>query len=122
MQTNFNEVLVLQQGEYSSVNNSRPTRKKGVIEILEEMKKREVKVQFKREPLIIFHAPTKDRSVCDVHTDRLIGLSMFFLLWVYGMAWISEISRHEMLSQSTPDCSDRIKFRLKAEVYLAFEV
>ncbi len=55
MQTNFNEVLVLQQGEYSSVNNSRPTRKKGVTEILEEMKKREVKVQFKREPLIIFH-------------------------------------------------------------------
>ncbi len=33
--------------------------KKGVTEILEKMKKRkrEVKVQFKREPLIIFHGP-----------------------------------------------------------------
>ncbi len=64
MQTNCNEVVVLQQGEPCSVNNSRPageevtgTRKKGVTEILEKMKKRktEVKVQFKREPLIIFH-------------------------------------------------------------------
>ncbi len=50
----------------SSVNNSRPagkevtgTRKKGVTEILEKIKKkkREVKVQFKSEPLIIFHGP-----------------------------------------------------------------
>ncbi len=66
MQTNCNEVVVLQQGECSSVNNSRSagkevtgTRKKGVTEILEKMKKRkrEVKVQFKREPLIIFHGP-----------------------------------------------------------------
>ncbi len=49
----------------SSVNN-RPageevtgTRKKGVTEILEKIKKRkrEAKVQFKREPLIIFHSP-----------------------------------------------------------------
>ncbi len=69
MQTNCNEVVVLQQGEHGSVNNSRPageevtgTRKKGVTEILEKMKKkgREGKVQFKREPLIIFHGPTKD--------------------------------------------------------------
>ncbi len=67
MQTNCNEVVVLQQGEHSSVNNSRPageevtgTRKKGVTEILEKMKKREVKVQLKREPLIILHGPTKD--------------------------------------------------------------
>ncbi len=66
METNCNEVVVLQQGEHSSVNNSRPagkevtgTRKKGVTEILEKMKKRkrEVKVQLKREPLIIFHGP-----------------------------------------------------------------
>ncbi len=66
MQTNCNEVVVLQQGEHSSVNNSRHagedvtgTRKKGVTEILEKMKKRkrEVKVQFKSEPLIIFHGP-----------------------------------------------------------------
>ncbi len=65
MQTNCNEVVVLQQGEHSSVNNSRPagivtgTRKKGVTEILEKMKKRkrEVKVQLKREPLIIYHGP-----------------------------------------------------------------
>ncbi len=64
MQTNCNEVVVLQQGEHSSVLNSRPageevtdTRKKGVTEILEKMKrrKREVKVQFKRELLFIFH-------------------------------------------------------------------
>ncbi len=50
----------------SSVNNSRPareevtgTRKKGVTEILEKMKKRkrEVKVPLKREALIIFHGP-----------------------------------------------------------------
>ncbi len=47
MQTNCNEVVVLQQGEHSSVNNRRPageevtgTRKKGVTEILEKMKKR----------------------------------------------------------------------------------
>ncbi len=49
-----------------AVNNSRPageevtgTRKKGVKEILEKMKKRkrEVKVQFKREPLIIYQGP-----------------------------------------------------------------
>ncbi len=46
----------------SFVNNSRPagkkvtgTRKKGVTDKLEKMKKREVKVQFKREPIIIFH-------------------------------------------------------------------
>ncbi len=66
MQTNCNEVVVLQQGEHSSVNNSRPageeetgTRKKGVTEKLEKInkRKREVKVQFKREPLIIFHGP-----------------------------------------------------------------
>ncbi len=64
MHTNCNEVVVLQQGEHSSVNNSRPagkevtgTRKKGVTEILEKKRKREVKVQFKREPLIIFHDP-----------------------------------------------------------------
>ncbi len=64
MQTNCNEVVVLQQGEHSSVNNSKPagkevtgTRKKGVTEILEKMKKREAKVQLKREPLIIFHGP-----------------------------------------------------------------
>ncbi len=58
MQTNCNEVVVLHQGEHSSFNNSRPagTRKKGVTEILEKMK-REVKVQFKREPLIISHGP-----------------------------------------------------------------
>ncbi len=61
MQTNCNEVVVLQQ--HSSVNNSRPagkevtgTRKKGVTEILEK-RKREVKVQLKRETLIIFHGP-----------------------------------------------------------------
>ncbi len=62
MQTNFNKVVVLQQGEHSCVNNSKPageevTRKKGVTEILEKMKKREVKVQFKTEPFIIFHGP-----------------------------------------------------------------
>ncbi len=66
MQTNCNEVVVLQQGEHRSVNNSRTagkevtgTRKKGETEILEKMKKmkREMKVQFKREPLIIFHGP-----------------------------------------------------------------
>ncbi len=66
MQTNCNEVVVLQQGEHSYVNNSRPaceevtgTRKKAVTEKLEKIKKRkrEVKVQFKREPLIIFHGP-----------------------------------------------------------------
>ncbi len=60
MQTNCNEVVVLQQGEHSSINNSRPageevtgTRKKAVTEILKKMnkKKREVKVQFKRERL-----------------------------------------------------------------------
>ncbi len=70
MQTNCNEVVVLQQGEHSSVNNYRPAgkevtgaRKKGVTEILEKMKKREreVKVQLKREPLIISTALTKDR-------------------------------------------------------------
>ncbi len=56
-------MVVLHQGEHSCVMNSRPageevtgTRKKGVTEILEKMK-REVKVQFKREPLIIFHGP-----------------------------------------------------------------
>ncbi len=61
MQTNCNEVVVLQQGGYCSVNNSRPageevtgTRKKGVTEILEKRKR---EVQFKREPLIIFHGP-----------------------------------------------------------------
>ncbi len=57
MQTNCNEVVVLQQGEHGSVNISRPagkevtdTRKMGMTEILEKMKKRkgEVKVQFKR--------------------------------------------------------------------------
>ncbi len=58
MQTNCNAVVVLQQGEHSYVNN-RPaskevagTIKKGVTEILEKMekRKREVKVQFKRQP------------------------------------------------------------------------
>ncbi len=50
--------------EHSSGNNNRPagkevtgTRKKGVTEKLEKMKKREVKVQFKRDPLIILHSP-----------------------------------------------------------------
>ncbi len=61
MQTNCKAVVVLQQGGYCSVNNSRPageevtgTRKKGVTEILEKRKR---EVQFKREPLIIFHGP-----------------------------------------------------------------
>ncbi len=63
-------MVVLQQGEHSSVNNSRPageevtgTRKKVVtekLEKLEKINKREVKVQVKREPLIIFHGLTKD--------------------------------------------------------------
>ncbi len=66
MQKNCNEVVVLHQGEHSSVNNNitageevTGTRKKGETEILEKMKKRkrEVKVQFKREPLVIFHGP-----------------------------------------------------------------
>ncbi len=66
MQTNCNEVVVLQQGEHSSVNNRTPagkevtgTRKKGETEILEKIKKRkrEGKVQLKSEPLIIFHGP-----------------------------------------------------------------
>ncbi len=64
MQTNCNEVVVLQHFEHSSVNDSRPagkevtgTRKKGVTEILDKIKKREVKVHFKRESLIIFHGP-----------------------------------------------------------------
>ncbi len=63
-------VVVLQQGRHSSVNNSRPageevtgTRKKGVTKILEKMKKREVKLQFKRVPCIIFHVPTKDLNI-----------------------------------------------------------
>ncbi len=84
MQTNCNEVVVLQQGEHSSVNNSRRKRhwRKGW----------EPKVQFKREPLIIFHGP----FLCDGHTNGLIGLSMLQnLLWVNGMAWMTEISRHE---------------------------
>ncbi len=59
-------MVVLQQGEHSSASNSRPageeetgTRKKGVTEKLEKInkRKREVKVQVKREPLIIFHGP-----------------------------------------------------------------
>ncbi len=63
-------MVVLQQDEHSSVNNSRPageevtgTRKKSDRDIGEneekekgsEVKWSEVKVQFKREPLIIFH-------------------------------------------------------------------
>ncbi len=50
MQTNFNEVGVLKQDAHSCVNNSRPagedvtdTRKKGVTEILENIKKRKGK-------------------------------------------------------------------------------
>ncbi len=63
MQTNCNEGVVWQQ-VHSSVHNSKPageevtgSRKKGVTEILDKMKKRkrEVTVLFKREPLIIFH-------------------------------------------------------------------
>ncbi len=47
------------------------TRKKGVTEILEKIKrsKREVKVLFKKEPIIIFHGPTKDLD--------------FFMWWSY---------------------------------------
>ncbi len=51
MQTNCNEVVVLQQ-VHSSVNNSRPagievtgTKKKGVTEVLEKMKKRKREVK-----------------------------------------------------------------------------
>ncbi len=60
-------MVVLKLDEHSYVNNSRPAgkevnKKKGVTEILEKIKKRkrEVKVQFKREPLIIFRGLTKD--------------------------------------------------------------
>ncbi len=59
-------MVVLQQGEHSYVNNSRPageevtgTRKKVVTEKLEKINKREVKVQVKREPLIISHGRLK---------------------------------------------------------------
>ncbi len=59
-------MVVLQQGEHSSVNNSRPagkevtgTRKKGEKEIGKRDRDREAKVQFKREPLIIFHGRLK---------------------------------------------------------------
>ncbi len=79
MQTNYNEVVVLQQG---SVNNSRPagkevtdTRKKGVTEKWEKMKKREVKVQFKREPLLFSMAPTKDLR--PLHTESEIFACVF---------------------------------------------
>ncbi len=56
MQTNCNEVVVLQQGEHQDllVKKYQVQEKKGVTEILEK-KKGEVKVHFKREPLIIFH-------------------------------------------------------------------
>ncbi len=61
MQTNCNEVVVLQQGIVLLIpaGEELTGRKKEVIEILEKMKKmkRQVKVQFKREPLIIFHSP-----------------------------------------------------------------
>ncbi len=62
MQTNCNEVVVLQQGIVLLIPAGEEltgTRNKGVTEILEKMKKmkRQVKVQFKREPLIIFHSP-----------------------------------------------------------------
>ncbi len=55
MQTNCNEVVVLQQGEHSSVNNSRPAgkevtgaRKEGVTEIFEEEKKKEERIKGRK--------------------------------------------------------------------------
>ncbi len=83
MQTNCNEVVVLQQGEHSSVNN-RPaegvtgTRKKGVTEILEKMKRRmgsEGAVQ--KRTFNYFPWPRLKSFLCDGHTNRLIGLCMF---------------------------------------------
>ncbi len=70
MQTNFNKVVVLQQGEHSSVNNRisseallhcwwRSDKKEGSDRDIGENEEKgsEVKVQFKTEPLIIFNGP-----------------------------------------------------------------
>ncbi len=69
MQTNCNEVVVLQQGEHSSVNNSRPagkevtgTRKKGSDRDIGENEEKEKGSEgaVQKRTLIIFHSPTKD--------------------------------------------------------------
>ncbi len=116
----------MQQGEHSSVNNSRPageevtgTRKKGVTEILEKRKKRkrDLKVLFKREPLIIFHGLTK-YFLCDDNKNKLIGLSMFqSLLCVYRKDGLDEceISRSEILSQSAPDSDCQTGWEMSAK-------
>ncbi len=58
-------MVVLQQGEHSSVNNSRPAgkedryKKKGSDRDIGENEEKE-KGSEEREPLIIFHGPTKD--------------------------------------------------------------
>ncbi len=90
MQTNCNEVVVLVRWTPRPAGKEvSGTRKKGVTEILEK-KKGEVKVHFKREPLIIFHVILHIIFYVDGHKNKLIGLSVFqSLLWVYGMAWMS---------------------------------
>ncbi len=94
-------MVVLQQGEHSSVNNSRPageevtgTRKKGLTEILQKRKKRnrELKGAVQKRTFNYFPRPRLKTwtFLCDGHINRLIGLSMFQnLFWVYGMAWMS---------------------------------
>ncbi len=100
MQTNCNAVVVLQQGEHSSVNN-RPaskevtgTIKKGVTEKLEKLKKKEKGSEgaVQKRSFNYFPPPRLKTYtfVCDGHTNRLIRLSRFQnLLWVYGTAWMS---------------------------------
>ncbi len=92
---NCSEVVALQQGGHICVNISRSTgeevtgtRIKGETEILEKMKER--KSEGEKRTFNYFPRPRLKTFLCDGHTNRMTGLSVFqSLLWVYGMVWMS---------------------------------
>ncbi len=81
VQTNCNEVVVLQQGEHSSVNNSRPAGEEDRY----KKKERDRDIGENEEKEKGSEGAVLRHFLCDGHRNRLIGLSMFQnLLWCMG--------------------------------------
>ncbi len=94
-----------------TVNNTRPTgkevtgtRKREWHRYGENVEKEKGSEGAVQKRMLIFHGPNKDLTfLCDGHTNRIIGLSMFQnLLWMYGMAWMSVRFPGLKLCPSTP--------------------
>ncbi len=96
MQTNYNEVAVLQQGA-GKVTGARKLVKKSKhthesTEMSGKMQRLKRKMEVQKIPLIILHGPSLgiETFLCnddDGHTKNIF-VQFQNLLWMYGMAWM----------------------------------